>query len=427
METLNISEVENNSNHVQIQIPSTNFSDHAEKQELPLDETQNHCLICWENNVKELFKPLACRHSFCQACLEEYLKSQLNFSKVLHIQCPSSQCRESFSIDILKQYLNKENFTLYENLVLNKVQNKEHQIKVCPKSGCSRQIKLTLKTQYTQCKCGTKVCNLCLNFWHPGKTCLEVVDPEFENYAKEEGVKFCIVCKTQVLRVEGCKHITCPICDFEWCWDCGRQFQPEHEIHCPKIWSPVPPSRPPIAQWIQSWKTGSKSKKVILIICTILFFPILSLGYLLLWPLWEYYNPATQLSWKNPCDSLLILVQSLCIGIGAMVLFAPIIVFMICCFLIFLPFMIPMLIFSPEETVLSNNSKNKSRWAFGSVNDFNYTTKSRPDGTAEELPNQIIAPVVIELPDIEKIEINQGDVLQRNLSITIHQAQLDVE
>jgi len=51
------------------------------------------------------------------------------------------------------------------------------------------------------------------------------------------------MCKTVVQKIEGCLHITCPVCDYEWCWACGREYTPLHLAKCPREWMPEPPKR----------------------------------------------------------------------------------------------------------------------------------------------------------------------------------------
>jgi hypothetical protein len=35
----------------------------------------------------------------------------------------------------------------------------------------------------------------------------------------------CPRCKTTIEKVSGCMHMTCPICNHEWCWTCGCDYK----------------------------------------------------------------------------------------------------------------------------------------------------------------------------------------------------------
>ena len=47
-------------------------------------------------------------------------------------------------------------------------------------------------------------------------------------WAKENGIKYCPSCKTKVEKVDGCEHLICPFCRYEWCWVCGEKFYTGH-------------------------------------------------------------------------------------------------------------------------------------------------------------------------------------------------------
>jgi len=62
------------------------------------------------------------------------------------------------------------------------------------------------------------------------------------------------MCKTQIYRVEGCIHIKCPVCDYEWCWKCGREHEANHHLGCTEEWSPLPPKKFQKEQKKNQWK-----------------------------------------------------------------------------------------------------------------------------------------------------------------------------
>mmetsp|Transcript_40246 Transcript_40246/g.38711 ORF Transcript_40246/g.38711 Transcript_40246/m.38711 type:complete len:109 (-) Transcript_40246:421-747(-) len=83
---------------------------------------------------------------------------------------------------------------------------------------------------YVQCEvCGTQICFKCRQIHHPKKSCGEFYNKQLVGYMREnEDVSDCPSCKTVVLKVEGCNHMTCYVCGYEWCWICGDAYTPEH-------------------------------------------------------------------------------------------------------------------------------------------------------------------------------------------------------
>lgn len=39
------------------------------------------------------------------------------------------------------------------------------------------------------------------------------------------------MCKLKIQRNEGCKHMTCKCCGYNWCWECGQDW---YSYHCVK-------------------------------------------------------------------------------------------------------------------------------------------------------------------------------------------------
>ena len=60
------------------------------------------------------------------------------------------------------------------------------------------------------CECGTKVCFECGAEAHPEKTCAEIMDETYKDYAKKKYVQLCKNCKSRVEKDEGCNHMVCP-------------------------------------------------------------------------------------------------------------------------------------------------------------------------------------------------------------------------
>jgi len=203
---------------------------------------ESECSICLTEYQKgDIINLCANQHHFCKTCLKQYLQNLINEFKIENMKCPQDGCRELFNKDLIQQILDEESFQKYEAKLLAKITNKNTDVKICPKPGCSVPYNVHKGSKFTTCECGTKICNNCNNFWHKGKNCLEALDLEFEAFSKQNEIKFCVMCKSLVTRVEGCSHITCPVCDYEWCWLCGREYSITHQKDCPKVWNPEPP------------------------------------------------------------------------------------------------------------------------------------------------------------------------------------------
>jgi len=205
----------------------------------------NHpeCSICSCEDSETNFITLnICSHSFCKACFTEYINTEISNFNILKIKCPEQTCSHVVTSDTLKTSLDSQTFEKYETLRQKKLSNQSQNDFICPQPGCSRLFQPLENTSHTSCQCGALICNSCGLLNHEGKSCVAAIDPEFEAYAVKNDVKICVMCKTIVSKIEGCTHITCPICDYEWCWLCGREHNQTHQRICARKWDPLPPA-----------------------------------------------------------------------------------------------------------------------------------------------------------------------------------------
>ena len=55
------------------------------------------------------------------------------------------------------------------------------------------------------------------------KKCEKVIDEGFEEWKSHTLVKRCPYCKFWTEKNEGCNHMTCSQCKFQWCWICEQE------------------------------------------------------------------------------------------------------------------------------------------------------------------------------------------------------------
>ena len=187
-----------------------------------------------------------------------------------------------------------------------------------------------------------------------------------------------MICKSHVQRVEGCKHITCPICDYEWCWDCGRQYKPEHEQICPKKWSPMPPELSRKDIWKREWRNSSKVKRVGLAIGGVLISPIMLLIMFLFWPLWYKFNMEKHLNKRNPIKSLGVLILTMFMSILIIVGTLVTGLLMYFCSPILLEMKFRQRT-NENNSIddIENDAQSERRWTETNADNFAYTTNAR--------------------------------------------------
>ena len=67
-----------------------------------------------------------------------------------------------------------------------------------------------------------------MNKPHGNEKCENILDKEFEEWKSHKIVKRCPYCKIWTEKNEGCNHMTCVECKFQWCWLCQKEYKYGH-------------------------------------------------------------------------------------------------------------------------------------------------------------------------------------------------------
>ena len=98
----------------------------------------------------------------------------------------------------------------------------------CPEPDCDSYLEKTGENNYVKCKKGHEYCFECLRKPHGNSTCDEFLEKELLIWKKNKHVKRCPKCKIFTEKNEGCNHMTCVNCKYQWCWLCEEKYTYEH-------------------------------------------------------------------------------------------------------------------------------------------------------------------------------------------------------
>ena len=212
----------------------------------------NMCIVCYEEVEKNQnkFNSLSCGHLCCNQCWINYLKTKITEAKVENIKCVGCKCNQKTKITEAKvenikcvgckcnQLLSEEfilNYIKQDNILLNKYEKFKLRADIlndpnkrqCPEKNCDKYLKMS-KHKFVKCENGHKYCFECLRPWHEDESCEKSLEKDFLNWKKNKNLKRCPKCKIYTEKNEGCNHMTCSNCKFEWCWLCEEQYMYGH-------------------------------------------------------------------------------------------------------------------------------------------------------------------------------------------------------
>jgi len=194
------------------------------------------CSICEEVNSLYTFE---CGHVFCYDCSCNWAKE---CSSSLTPKCPQLNCPLPVHVNVFKNLLTPNDFDAYINSLVRIALSAIDLVEWC--TSCPNGFFLSSRDGpcTVSCHaCRVSWCTSCRLPAHSSMTCedakigLSLQDKENDIW-KSQNTKQCPQCKVHIQKNQGCSHITCRHCKYQFCWICLGKYQPgKHTIgdKCP--------------------------------------------------------------------------------------------------------------------------------------------------------------------------------------------------
>ncbi|XP_075209752.1 uncharacterized protein LOC142317242 [Lycorma delicatula] len=238
-----------------LNMQNSNNKDELHREDQNSDEIL--CDICLMN-VSSWDFPVAmsCSHQFCSACWEHYLTVKIQEGDAHHILCPAHHCHILVPPELIEKLVSPEVARRYLQFDIKAFVESNRSIKWCPMAGCGRAVRLP-ETEQTRpsdvhtshavdCGKGHFFCWECLGEAHAPSGCdqwqqwlakiaeikpeeLQISSSESEDAANclwlVTNSKPCPNCKSPIQKNEGCNHMKCSKCKFDFCWVCLESWK----------------------------------------------------------------------------------------------------------------------------------------------------------------------------------------------------------
>ncbi|BET02792.1 IBR [Nesidiocoris tenuis] len=220
-------------------------------KEKEVDPTCGICLMPLSES-----KSLDCHHEFCLECWETYLTGKVLSGHVSSIQCPANECGMVVSYEFLHHIVPADVSSNYRDLDIKEFVEQNRSIKWCPIGNCGRGVKFTPQEEQgysattshaVDCGEGHYFCWECLGEAHAPCSCTDwtkwineiaTVKPEelqdsvtgrWQEAANSlwlvTNSKPCPNCGSHIQKGDGCNHIKCVKCKFDFCWVCLESWK----------------------------------------------------------------------------------------------------------------------------------------------------------------------------------------------------------
>ncbi|ETI50061.1 hypothetical protein F441_06317 [Phytophthora nicotianae CJ01A1] len=197
------------------------------------------CQICYDYaSVNTSYGLSVCGHTFCEACLRNYLEFKIKEGQV-YPKCffekseDKVACKAEISVDDIQSLVSDEIWQKYNKFKFNK----EHELaRQCPYCDHSQ---ICAGSDHPECVC--EACNREFCFVHSnahqGRTCAEydkkmIAVEKLNNALISKISKPCPGCQNNVEKTGGCNQMKCVVCNTSFCWICLKVIDdtvfPEH-------------------------------------------------------------------------------------------------------------------------------------------------------------------------------------------------------
>ncbi|XP_071378115.1 ankyrin repeat and IBR domain-containing protein 1 [Centroberyx affinis] len=227
----------------------------------PGEEGLATCGICLCSiSVFEDPVDMSCGHEFCRGCWEGFLNIKIQEGDAHNIFCPAYDCYQLVPVQVIESVVSREMDQRYLQFDIKAFVENNPAIRWCPAVRCERAVRLTrpgpgdsdphsfplLPSPAVDCGKGHLFCWECLGEAHEPCDCqtwrnwlqkvtemkpeeLAGVSEAYEDAANclwlLTNSKPCANCKSPIQKNEGCNHMQCAKCKYDFCWICLEEWK----------------------------------------------------------------------------------------------------------------------------------------------------------------------------------------------------------
>uniref|UniRef100_M3ZME6 Ankyrin repeat and IBR domain-containing protein 1 n=1 Tax=Xiphophorus maculatus TaxID=8083 RepID=M3ZME6_XIPMA len=203
---------------------------------------------------------MSCGHEFCRSCWEGFLNIKIQEGDAHNIFCPAYECYQLVPVHVIESVVSREMDQRYLQFDIKAFVENNPSIRWCPTARCERAVRLTrpgpgdsdphsfplLPSPAVDCGKGHLFCWECLGEAHEPCDCqmwrnwlqkvtemkpeeLAGVSEAYEDAANclwlLTNSKPCANCKSPIQKNEGCNHMQCAKCKYDFCWICLEEWK----------------------------------------------------------------------------------------------------------------------------------------------------------------------------------------------------------
>jgi len=197
---------------------------------LHVNDDNLECGICFDEYASTDMVLAICNHHYCRNCLRTHWHYRINNGDVVLLQCVEPTCdREVSEKQVLELCDDEmgEKFLRFRHSRL--VQREWGAVKQCNRPNCDGFASGSRWWPKATCRsCSFAYCWSCNQPWHGWLSRCKKEDKNVEklykSFKRSKDIQSCPKCHAQIWKNEGCSHMTCKMCKYQFCWYCNRKW-----------------------------------------------------------------------------------------------------------------------------------------------------------------------------------------------------------
>ena len=198
---------------------------------LPSAEGTVTCRICFDDVPASSGRSAPCGHFFCEDCYGGYLANAVDEgASCVMATCPEQGCATRVPGALFADLVDAKRADRRRSFRLENFVSFSKDLRWCPGKGCGRVARAGAGVGSVKCApngCGCNFCMRCGEEAHSPASCGLIAqwtekcqnESETANWILAN-TKRCPKCQTRIEKNQGCNHINCSQCKYEFCWMC---------------------------------------------------------------------------------------------------------------------------------------------------------------------------------------------------------------
>jgi ariadne-1 len=204
---------------------------------------RRHCEICYDDDgyTPQEMISMPCGHEFCKGCWRGFTENMISDGPTcIRTRCPQAGCSEIVTEEEVAKAA-PELLPKFESYQLRSFVEIDGNSRWCPGPGCERVAVgkcsglgggLSGPGVFCHCDdCGSSFCLKCGEEPHAPLSCRDL--RQWNEKCKNESetanwilanTKSCPKCSSRIEKNQGCNHMTCQQCKYEFCWICMGEW-----------------------------------------------------------------------------------------------------------------------------------------------------------------------------------------------------------